>query len=123
MTEENQKQIKKPWAVYSYDSNGAWGFGKIVKREEYLGKISRLWITNFEKEGYCFEENLFGCEPLDPEQVKTFDNPLKAMAYFLVHQRKFNPPYDKKSIIKSFLLRFPRERKNLEKLLAQSQPK
>jgi len=123
MSNETQKLIGKPWAVYSYDAWGAWGFAKVVKEDKDEGKIYNLWLRLYEGEQRFSIDDQPEDEAWDPRYVKTFDNLLKMMAYFLVHQRKFNPPYDKNSVIKSFLFRFPNERNNIEKLLAQSKPK
>ncbi len=111
------------WAVLSYDNQGAWNFAKIIGQNN--GKI---FLRLFEKE-YEFtseSENNEGADEvyeLDSKYLKLFNSPVKMLAYLLVHQRLIVPPYDKKSIIKSFLLRFPSERTNLERLLTQSQAK
>lgn len=125
MKEQTQiEEIEKPWAVYSYDAMGAWSFAKVVKEtRNEAGKINLLWLKLYERGLRFSPEDQLEDEPLDPKYVKTFDNPIKVLAYFLVHQRKFMPQYHKKSILKEFLYRFPSERANLENLLAQSKSK
>lgn len=53
--------------------------------------------------------------------IKKFNSPLKAIDYFFDHTiLEYNK---KEKVIETFLSNFPSERANLEKLIAQSQPK
>lgn len=113
MPEKSQKSIEKPWAVYG-NYLGSWGIGSVVKKGEF-GERQCLWLK--------YKEDLSEGMPWDSDYVNVFDSPIKAMAYFLVHQRKDQFHRDKKYVLIQFLSDFPSERANLEKFLAQSQPK
>jgi hypothetical protein len=101
---------EKPWAV-SWNLPGSYRLGKVVKKETGF-----LWIKNW------YDEIP---ERLRPEETRTFDDPLKAMGYFLfVTQGNHNPKlYTKKDLIQLFAMKFPEEKSHLEMLLAQRQPK
>lgn len=99
-----EKKIQKPWAVYGWFL-GSWAIGK-VKSEGYLS----LDIQ------YC-EGQMYPPSLWDSKWVKTFDNPIKAIAYFHLHNHE---GYSKKQVIDKFLSNFPSERVNLENLLKQS---
>ncbi len=50
--------------------------------------------------------------------LRTFDEPVKAIAYFLTHQDKLvETPKTKEEIIRLFLDNFPSQRSNLEQYL------
>jgi len=99
-----ESEIKKPWAVYGWDG-GSMGIGKI-KRESPNG----LWIE------YCEGQEYFP-ECWDLKWVHQFNSPIKAMAYFLVHQIKnCEKEYNKRRTIMMFLNNFPSERKNIKNI-------
>lgn len=106
---KKSKKIEKPWAVY-FSDEGAVGVGKVIQEDKYFEMIIGLSIVYHEKDNY---------HDWDPRYVKTFDTPVKAIAYFLVH----SPHSKREDTIRHFLRGFPSERANLENLLAQSQPK
>ncbi len=102
--------IEKPWAVYGWDM-GAYGIGRIVQE-----KICSLGIIYSEKIGAPIQTWV-------EAQVHRFDNPVKAIAYFLVHKMKyFDLGYTKEKVINEFLENFPSEKSNLERLLVQRSP-
>ncbi len=105
MTKQNSKEIEKPWAVFGrfFDN-----FGKIVEDSKNSCYIQ-----------YC-EGQMYPPELWDSNRVKKFDNPLESINYFFEHNSDYE---NKKKVIEIFLRNFPSERKNLKKLLAQSQPK
>lgn len=103
---KNKKIIKKPWAVISRDRIFAYDIAKVVKYSKDC-----LWLSYFEKRG---TENS-DIYPWDPENIKTFDKPIKAIDYFLVNQARFHPKYTQEDILREFLTNFPSERKNLAK--------
>jgi hypothetical protein len=108
------EKIEKPWVVYG--NRFAWGIGKITCENKHDGEINHLWINYQEKETY---EHFWL-----PENVHRFDNSIKALAYFRMHQKTDN---SQTKTINLFLRDFPSEIVNLENLLpkrfAQSQPK
>lgn len=115
MPDETQKPIEKPWAVYR-NLNFQYRIGKIRGDSG-----SFYWIK--------FRENE-DSELWDKRYVRAFDDPLKAIAYLLVitegihtsHKKLFHKT-EREDIIQSLFIQFPNERKNIESLLAQSQPK
>ncbi len=91
---------------------GIWGVGKIIKENENYLQIKYS------------EGQLFIPEAWDPKGVKTFDSPVKAIAYHLVNQNTIKEPSSKQEVIISFLKNFPSQKKTLEKYLhAQTLPK
>jgi hypothetical protein len=86
-------------------------FGKVVSIPE-----GSAWIKYFETDS---------AHPWDLESVETFDNPLKAIADYVMHSRELevSRSYNRAEAIDRFLQKFPSERKNLEEFLAQSLPK
>jgi hypothetical protein len=88
--------MEKQWVYSPYFVTG---IGKVI------GEISgSSLIKNSEKEQYlpeCWNDKV----------LTKFDSPIKAMAYFLVHQNYYN----KKEIVNLFLRNFPSERKNIER--------
>ena len=88
-----------------YDDYGAIGFGKIMY---YLNSLPWAKSTEHPREDP---------RPIN-QKIRTFDSPLKAIAYFLVHQNKlYEQLYTKKEAIMLFLSRFPSQRKCLEKYI------
>ena len=102
----DSKQIEKPWTVYSY--LGPSGIGKVLSESKF--SLDLLYS----------EGQYFPLEIWDPNYVKRFETPLEAIDYFLPYSGHEN---NKEKLIELFLWKFPSERANLEKLLAQSQPK
>lgn len=98
------KPIEKPWAVYGWFM-GPYNVGKVVRTSR--GSLDIQYTEGQQYPSECW----------DPKWVHRFDNPLKAIAYFRVHQ---NSDYSKKEVIDMFLNNFPSEKANLEKLLSQS---
>ena len=79
--------IEKPWAVYA-TWLGAIGIGKIINESS-----SAVWTQDSEGQQYlpeCWAD----------KAVRKFNSPIKAMAYFLVHQAG---NYDKKEVVGYFL--------------------
>jgi len=105
MAEQN-KPIEKPWAVYHYLRPS--GIGKVISENKF--SLDLLYS----------EGQHFSLEIWDPNYVKRFETPLEAIDYFLPHSGQEN---NKEKLIEIFLCKFPSERANLEKILAQSQPK
>jgi hypothetical protein len=100
-------EIQKPWAVYGWYT-GSWDIGKVTSESE-----NSLYIQ------YC-EGQHYLPECWDFKWVKVFDDPLKAIAYFLVHKNKLEEgSNNKEKVVKTFLRNFPNERKNIEKRLAR----
>ncbi len=116
MSDKTSNKIEKPWAVYR-NLNFQYRLGKIVKDSENV-----YWIKFMEQED---------SEPWDKRYVRAFDNPLKAIAYFIFFPDPNNHRSHKSEIhrenryttIQTFIAQFPSERPNIEKLLAPSQPK
>jgi hypothetical protein len=122
MPEKTQNSIEKPWAIYGRPEC-VFNIGKVIREDKEGEEIKRLWLIEFEGGSRFSPEDQPQVKLWNPRYVKTFDKSYKAIAYFLVHQMRFNPPYDKKSAINEFLHWFPSEQANLETLLAQSKPK
>ncbi|MCL5018691.1 MAG: hypothetical protein M1416_02925 [Candidatus Pacearchaeota archaeon] len=99
-----KEEIKKPWAVYGW-LLGAWGIGKVTS--ESRNSVDILYI----------EGQRYPIQVWEKKWVNQFDNPIKAMAYFLVHQTINDRPYDKKDILRKFMNDFPSEEKNIESKL------
>lgn len=109
MTNEQQK-IEKPWAVYGWNM-GAWDIGKVVEEKGHS-----LGIIYFEGNRTGYSEDQPEVNVWGSKWVKTFDDPIRAMEYFLVNQQ-YHPKVGKERIIHDFLIRFPSERDNLVKRL------
>lgn len=110
-----EEEVENPWAVYGEEPFGSLGIGKIVQENRHNEVVYSLGIKYSEREP---------AQPWDPKEVHRFDNPVKAMAYFLVHKEKiFDLGYTKEKVIRRFLESFPSEKDNLENLLAQRQAK
>jgi|WetSurMetagenome_2_1015567.scaffolds.fasta_scaffold661305_2 hypothetical protein len=103
MIKETKIPIKNRFAAYGYSNNRLRGMASVIKKDS----DGNVWIKPYEYNN---------ASPWVPEYVKTFDNPLKMMAYFLVHQY-FNPPFTKEDVIRLFLDQFPDEHENLERIL------
>lgn len=101
-----KQKISKPWAVYGGFGNMA--IGKIVK---ISGEICSIKYKDKSKNTLSWTFDL----------VKYFETSEEAIDYFLDNFPR--PNYSKKDLVKSVLSNFPKERKKLEKLLAQSLPK
>ncbi|VVB83508.1 Uncharacterised protein [uncultured archaeon] len=106
MTEE-KTQIENPWGVYGWFL-GSGDIGKIVEDSKCSCYIQ-----------YC-EGQRYPAECWDSEWVHKFDNPLKAIEYFLLHN---HDGFSKEQVIEHFLRDFPSEKKTLKRLLEQSPPK
>jgi hypothetical protein len=102
MADKTTEKIEKPWAVYGWFL-GAWDIGKIVKDSK-----DTCYIQYSERQQYSPE-----C--WDKDWVHVFDNPVKAMAYFRVHVH--DSDYTQEKVAERFLISFPSERANLERLL------
>src|SRR4030042_1580618 len=115
MSENSRPKMEKPWAVYGWHG-GSWGIGKVIY--DFPSNIEILYY-----------ENEVISNSWDPKWVKKFKDPIKAMAYFLIHQqyRYSDNPYTKIGILERFIRNFPSERDNFKKCLpkrfAQSSPK
>ena len=96
-------EIEKPWAVYSFGM-GSSGIGKVIKED---------WLEILYSEDQKFFPQIW-----DSDYVQRFDSPIKAMAYFLVHQNPLlERLYTKRQVIDIFLRDFPSQRKDLSKYL------
>jgi hypothetical protein len=105
MAEQN-REIKKPWAVYRYLRPS--GIGKIMSEHKF--SLNLLY-----SEGQYFPTPLW-----NPDYVKRFETSLEAIEYFLPYSECEN---NKEKLVEIFLFKFPSERTNLEKLLTQTSPK
>lgn len=113
-----REKTQKSWAVY-WNRSHQYRIGKL---EYCYPADSCFWIRSQEHEDI---------EAWQKEFVRAFDNPLKAIAYSLVitdfkNNRSHKSYYHqdaKRQQIEDFFARFPSEKTNFEKLLAQSQPK
>ena len=95
---ENLKKIEKPWAVFS-DDYGARGMGKVVSQKGNTFGIK------------CGESHYYRPQYWNSQQVETFDSPLEAMDYLLVHQTKRSEyPIQKYQIREMFSVRFPSQK-------------
>lgn len=105
------EKIKKPWAVYGWFL-GSWSLGRVItESKNSKGEMSSLDIRYWDDQRYP-------AECWDPEWVKTFDNPLEAIDYFVDHQMVTEGGgYSRKEAIELFREKFPKEREYLEKLL------
>lgn len=94
------EEISAPWAVrdigYSTD------IGKIISLNPFLVRCT---------ERHSSER--YSPQLWETKYVKLFDDPVKAIAYFLVHQSSDGTGYTKEYFTESFLKDFPSERKNL----------
>ena len=103
MSNEIKKQIEKPWAVYTLIPS----IVKIIREEQ-----DSLIVRDSESQSYLpmlLSHN---------NSVKRFDTSYDAIEYFCKHYW-----HSKQKMIQTFLISFPSERNNIEKLLAQSKPK
>ena len=94
------EKAEKPWAVYYW-----------VLPPMYMGKVIRDSHESLDikySEGQQYPAELW-----DTDYVRTFDSPIKAIAYSLVK----NPGKTREEIIEEFLEDFPSQRKVLEPYL------
>ncbi|HTY44343.1 MAG TPA: hypothetical protein VMC80_03805 [Patescibacteria group bacterium] len=118
----NKKTADKSWAVY-------WGFEYFIEIGKLAGYLGKDLLIQKREGG---EREGGETEAWNFNYSRTFDEPLKALAYLLFNltadteERKFKSLKHQKireDLLQDFLLKFPSERKTLETSLAQSQPK
>ena len=105
-----ENSIQKPWAVIlSAPDHHAFSFGRILPGfPEGMALVKKSYSRN--------------AEPMDLYYLDVFNHPIKAIAYFRVHQDP-SRKYTQKEAIELFLRSFPHEKKNLERFLSPRSPK